>query len=158
MTGPARRLPQRRRLRGFLLTPLIDVIFLLLVFFMVCSQVAPYSLVELASSAQAGGAASAAPTEAEPSERPDSADGTEIVLILSRGHIRAGASTITLAQLPEALAVMKEEGVRDALLLTNRSATVQDVATALEAFRASGLDRVRFAAPQRSPTSGTRGG
>lgn len=154
MTGPARTATKRRRLRGFLLTPLIDVIFLLLVFFMVCSQVAPYSLVELASGTENGGEPVVASPSSVPLEKLDNEDGAEIVLILSRGHIRAGASSITLAQLPDALAVMKKEGAKEALLLTNRSATVQDVATALEAFRTSGLDRVRFAAPRRHGSSG----
>ena len=145
------RLRKRRRLRGFVLTPLIDVIFLLLVFFMVCSQVAPYSLLDISADAvsrddDAVRNGADAPSNATHAAQESGAE--EILFVLSRGHIRAGRETITLAELPQALKAIGENGTRNVLLLSNRSATVQDIATTLEAFRGSKIDRVRFMAPR----------
>ena len=158
MTAPRDRSRKRRRMRGFVLTPLIDVIFLLLVFFMVCSQVAPYSLLDLSAEVAAGDNVRDPPARIPPStELAGSQEraGSEVLFTLSRGHIRAGDITITLAELPGALETLRKGGARSVFLLSSRSATVQDVATALEAFRVSGLDQVRFAAPRAPGTAGS---
>lgn len=112
-----------RRRAGFALAPLIDVIFLLLIFFMLSSRIAPFGLLPVA-----GGASGDGPSVATPA-------GQQVVLRISRGHVNAGSQSITIGELPDAIGEMKRAGVASALLLTTRSATVQDVVSTLEAFK-----------------------
>jgi len=131
--------PLRQRQRGFVLTSLIDVIFLLLVFFMLSSQIAPYSLLTVSggTSQQQGDAPQAAPAaQAEAA--------TDMMFIISRGHVRAGSATIPLDQLPSALKRLQEGIQLNATVLTTRSATVQDIVTALEMFETARIASVRL--------------
>ena len=118
----------RSRRTGFVLTPLIDVIFLLLTFFMLSSRIAPFGLLPVTGAASPDGAGPAPPQAAAPA-------GTQVVLRVSRGHVSAGRQTITIGELPAAIEEMKRSGVASALLMTTRSATVQDVVSTLEAFK-----------------------
>ena len=54
--------PTQRRKIAFMLTPLVDVMFLLLIFFMLSSQTAPYSLLTISVPDTGAPAAPAAPT------------------------------------------------------------------------------------------------
>jgi len=121
------------------LTSLIDVIFLLLVFFMLSSQIAPYSLISVS-----GGTSSQADTPTEAPIAAQQSDAANLLFIVSRGHIKAGSATIPLDQLPKALNRFGEETPPNATLLTTKSATVQDIVTALEIFQTSRFATVRL--------------
>lgn len=107
----------RRRTPGFVLTPLADVMFQLLVFFMLASSFAPYSILTL----QAGGSDDAGAISA-PAGGP--------VYHLSRGHMRAGSETMPLEAFAAWLGTTAQPG--SATVMTAPSATAQDIATALE--------------------------
>lgn len=124
----------RPRRPGFVLTPLIDVIFLLLVFFMLSSQIAPFGLLPVTATGPAESDAARQSTAA--------ADAAPVMLRISRGHISAGGRTITIGELPGAIVKMKEADVSSVVLVTTRSATVQDVVSTLEAFKTAAFERV----------------
>lgn len=122
----------------FPLTPFADAMFQLLIFFMLSSSLAPYSLIPLSAGAvPAGPAAPAAPAPAA---------AKVAVLQLGRGSVKIGAATVALADLPAKLAELKAGGVERAVVLTARASTVQDVATALEALSRGGIGKVQLVA------------
>ncbi len=139
MTLNAISSPLRPRTKGFVLTSLIDVIFLLLVFFMLSSQIAPYSLMTVS-----GGASSEAQIPEQTTPQAAAEPNNLMTFIVSRGHVRSGSATIPLDQLQEALKRLDEEQQRIATVLTTRSATVQDIVTALEIFEISNFQNVRL--------------
>jgi biopolymer transport protein ExbD len=121
--------PPRRRRILFILTPLIDVIFLLLIFFMLSSQIAPYSLMPIGRIAAAGtgGPASAAPTGTPP-----------LTVRLSRGFVSAGGERIAIADLSSHAERFRSDGIAGFLLIPAATSTVQDVVSVLEALRNAG--------------------
>ncbi len=61
---------------------------------------------------------------------------------VSRGQISTGGRTIAVADLPQAVAQMKQAGVSAVVLITTRSATVQDVVSTLEALKVAEFSSV----------------
>ena len=135
------RLAPRKR-SGFVLTSLIDVIFLLLVFFMLSSQIAAFSLIEVSSANVALAGEADATSRTDPTE---TITGIETVFTVSRGTVRAGRTTISLDELPSALEEFPTEMRQRALVLADEIASVQDIATVLEAFRNASFAQVTLA-------------
>ncbi len=117
-----------------MLTPLIDIIFLLLKFFMLTSLIAPYGLLQV-TSANDGGTVVPGPAAGAAEAKP-------VVLRISRGLVSAGGQTIAISELPAAIDAMKKAGAKGVTLLTSRSATVQDVVSVLEAFKIAAFSNV----------------
>lgn len=122
---PPRRLP-------FVLTPLIDVMFLLLIFFMLSSQIAPYSLISVGGVAEEHGAA--AETPAAPLH--------DIAIRVLAGSVELGGETLPTAELHDRLRQLVDAGATGAMVIAGRSATVQDIVDVLEMLQASRLDTV----------------
>ena len=116
----------RRRRPSFVLTSLIDVIFLLVIFFMVSSQIVPYSLLPLGSLAADSGepAAPAAETAAPP-----------IAVRILAGRVTIGSESVPIANFSSKLKELKAQGITSILLTPTAAATVQDVVTVLEASK-----------------------
>jgi biopolymer transport protein ExbD len=123
----------RRRRAFFVLIPLIDVMFLLLIFFMLSSQIAPYSLMPIRSIAQ--GVEGANDGEGAAAKR-------DIAIRVLRGSVNIAGNSIPMAELVPALDRLVSQGVTGFQLIAARSATVQDVVTALEALQAASVGNV----------------
>lgn len=121
--------PARRRRASFVLTSLIDVIFLLVIFFMVSSQIVPFSLIPLAP-----GASPALPASPGPVPGPPPA----AVRILA-GQVSIDGKTIAMKDLPEALDALIGGGVDAILLIPGARSTVQDLVSTLEAGKDAGF-------------------
>lgn len=113
----------------FMLMPLVDVIFLLLTFFMLSSNLAPYSTFKLDRYRQDDGGGVAA-----------NAAGPDIILTVSAGEVRANGAVTMLADFPGEAARLREEGARSVVVFVRPSATTQDIVSVLEA-----LQRAAFA-------------
>lgn len=137
--------PPRAR-PGFVLTPLADVMFQLLIFFMLSSSLAPYALLPLRREATAG----AAP-EPAPAAPPAAATAPVPVWHLGRGEVRAGSERIALEEIGAALDALAGQGADEVLVFTTAVATAGDVAILLEAVQ------VRRAAPVRARLIGQGG-
>lgn len=120
-----------------MLTPLVDIMFLLLIFFMLSSQTAPYSLLEII----AEGAPTATPAPAQPAEQ--TAPASEMIIAISRDYARVNGQRIEMAALPDALAQYKAAGYERAVVLPTGTATVQDVVSVIEAVKQVALTQVR---------------
>lgn len=117
-----------------MLTPLIDVMFLLLIFFMLSSQVSPYSLLPIGSVAGEAVADAATPAPA--------AAVSDLSVRVSAGQVAVGGETVALAGLGPVVERLVARGFGGFLVIATRSASVQDIVTALEALQAAGAERV----------------
>ncbi|MCT7374128.1 biopolymer transporter ExbD [Chelativorans salis] len=117
--------PHRRPLLA--LTPLIDVLFLLLIFFMLSSQVAPYSLIPLGGVFHGGGAESR-PQEAIPVAAP-------VVLRVSHGYVTLGRERTAITDLKEAVEELRQQDIDRYLVIPTATANVQDMVSVLEVLK-----------------------
>lgn len=131
----------RRRRSRFPLTPLVDVIFLLLIFFMLSSRLAPYSLVPL----DTGGRA---PTQSEETIPAAGEAAADLLVILSRGAAQIGSERVRLEEARPLFAEAHERGARSVIVLTRASATVQDVVSALDWLRRAGFSSIAVQSPR----------
>lgn len=106
--------------RKLSLTSLIDVIFLLLLFFMLSSTFSQFSEVDLAT-AGAG--------------RPATSETPPIFVQLSAGGLRVNASEVTLETLRDTLTPLMPEGRARALISTGGDVTAQRLTDLLLALR-----------------------
>lgn len=140
-----RSLPRSNRARryGFSFTPLADAMFQLLVFFMLTSSLAPYSLMTLTP----GGTGSVA-AEAPTSQVDLPIDTAENVAVWSigRGSLRADGESVAMDDVATLVPPLQEAGIGRVVLLTGRSATVQDVASVLEALTLARIPTVQIVA------------
>lgn len=120
---PAR--PRRRRLP---LTPLIDVIFLLLLFFMLSSTFLRFSAVEV-TAAKAGRGATAG------TERVTSA----LLRLGPDGTVTLNGAPVSAEALPQALATLAEGGTGRLILTAAHGGEVEDLVALLEIVKTGPL-------------------
>lgn len=130
--------PRAGRKQAFAMTPLADVMFQLLIFFMLSSSLSPYALLPLV-----------APSDARLTTASDSAPAPDtqsqaVIWQVGRNEIRVSGETVRPDALGEVLRRLRNQGTDEILLFTTAQATTQDVAHVLEAIRVSGLERVRL--------------
>ncbi len=142
MRPPGLDLPVRQRRRvAFSMTALADVLFLLLIFFMLSSNLSAYSLLPLRSGAlrsASGGEASGAGTAVT------EASTTAIWTLNPDGIVASGQrfGIDRLQALADALAQRKTQHV---LIILRPDVPVQNVATVLELLSAQGISSVQIA-------------
>jgi len=136
LAGPA------RGRRGFSLTPLADIMFQLLIFFMLSSSLAPYALLPMSPPASATATAPEAPDR--PASQAETALPAQVIWHLGRGTLRAGTERIPLAALPAALAALREDGIDDIVVFVTETARAQDIADLLEPVRRAGFARLQL--------------
>ena len=120
--------PARRRIS---LTPLVDVIFLLLMFFMLSSTFARFADLEVARQ-------SASPGEAGPASPsgPAALRGA-IVSVSADLKVRVNGTDTAPEDLAERLDALYDRGARTAIIVADYRATVQDLVSVLERARRS---------------------
>ena len=134
--------PRERRQRPtFVLTSLIDVIVLLVIFFMVSSQIVPFSLLPLGPLAAEGGGRD---------QGSASATAPPVAVRILAGRVAIGKTGLPMADVTDALTQLKARGVTGILLIPSAAATVQDVVTVLEASKAAALENVTVLSRRRS--------
>jgi len=121
------RTPARPR-PAFALTPLADVMFQLLIFFMLSSTLAPYALLPVGQGAGAGEAAPAPATAGAAAAAPP-------VWQLGRGEARAGTERFALDEAGARRAALARGGPAELMVLTTSAARTADVVRLLEAVQ-----------------------
>jgi biopolymer transport protein ExbD len=109
------------------LTPLVDIVFLLLMFFMLSSTFTKFSTLDVATAA---GNATAQGGKAFPGI---------IIIVNAQGRLTVNGSPVTQAQLSVQLDELEAQGAKQAALRAGPDATVQDLVSALEAAKRSRL-------------------
>lgn len=141
-------LPERPRNYKFVLTPLADAMFQLLIFFMLSSSLTPYSLITLKS-----GADNAAKEDADPGattgsdvDRPAPPPSSDTLLWnVENGLVRVAGQDYNMEQLGDlADAIGSQANPGRVVLIVGSSARVQDVALALEALEGANVGAVQI--------------
>lgn len=133
----------RMRPRGFALTPLADVMFQLLLFFMLTSALAPYALLPLGTPAGAS-SADRGPGAVPLPDTPGPLVETQAIWHLGRDEIRSGQVRIALDQLPQALEGLQDDGIRDLVVLVTQTSQTADMARLLEAVQQADIARLQL--------------
>ncbi|PTW61610.1 outer membrane transport energization protein ExbD [Breoghania corrubedonensis] len=120
----------RRRPIG--LTSLIDVIFLLLLFFMLASTFSHYQALPLSGG---GGTATTATNAPRPA----------LLRIHGEGRMDLNGRPVTLEDLASRLAELKENDIAKVAILSGEKANVQDVVSAMDAVEAAELSSILVA-------------
>ncbi|MFC3567962.1 ExbD/TolR family protein [Paracoccus simplex] len=142
---PGLDLPRRPRQRGvFAMTALADVLFQLLIFFMLSASLVAYSMLPLRSGAirDGEGGGDGAGTEAGTTVTDASATA---VWTLNPDGITASGQHFALPRLAALADALAAQGTRNVLLVLRPEVPVQDVVTVLETLSAHGIDSVQIA-------------
>ena len=125
----------RRRRAFFMLTPLVDIMFLLLIFFMLTSETSLYTLMRMSAQAVAAGptATTASPT-------------AELVVAIGHQQVRLNGVAMPFDQVAAVLAQFRAQGVGRAALVAGQAAQVQDIVSVLELLEAAAFSQVRLVA------------
>jgi biopolymer transport protein ExbD len=141
-------LPTRPRNYKFVLTPLADAMFQLLIFFMLSSSLTPYSLITLKSGSEKAPEESAGQNDGPGNdpERPAPPANTDIVLWnVGNGLVRVGGQDYAIEQLGDlADAIGSQDNPGRVVLIVQDDARVQDVAGALEALDGANVGAVQI--------------
>lgn len=129
--------PRRKLRRPMVLTPLVDIVFLLLTFFMLSSQLTPFSLLTLDRTAATKPVENAAPGATN--SRPDA------LLSVGAGQVRLNGRTIGPESLLATLRQEAAEGTIRLTILASADATIQDFVSALEAAKTAAFPSIAVA-------------
>jgi biopolymer transport protein ExbD len=121
-------IPTRRRIS---LTPLIDVIFLLLMFFMLSSTFSKFAALHVARQSTSAGEAALPPASAPADMR------GAIVAVSADRRVRVNGAETALEDIAERLDALYDQGARTAIIVADYGATVQDLVSVLERARGS---------------------
>ncbi len=113
--------PKRSRAPG--LTSLIDVIFLLLMFFMLASTFSIYQRLDVTSGSEGVGKMEHKPV---------------LLQVFAEGQLSVNGDRVSVLALVDALERAGVEKVRPVAILPAKDSTVQDVVSALEALKTAG--------------------
>ena len=125
------RLHERIRVkRSISLTPLIDVVFLLLVFFMLASTFLKFGTVKLETAGAAGGVA----------------DPAKVVLVHIEGAHRYRVNGVPTPrdELTGTVNRLVEQGVRNVIVVVREKASVDDLVQSLQPLRQSHASSIRI--------------
>jgi len=125
----------RRPLRApFMLTPLIDVLFLLLIFFMLTSQTSPFAMLTVSTAGRVV-------------EEPVASEGAgampQLLVQVDNGRVAINGVAVATPDLVDALA--EYPAASPVVVLLGRSANVQDAVGILEMLTVTGFSSVQVA-------------
>lgn len=152
MSTASNLLPERKRNYRFVLTPLADAMFQLLIFFMLTTTLTPYSLVTLRGSpntveeTEATAPAGAIDETAEPAEAPPASAADTTIWSLGLGTVVTRGQVYNIDQLSSlAEAIGSQDDPGRVVILVGDVARVQDVASALAALDRANVEAVQIA-------------
>lgn len=137
-------LPRSPAKYRFVLTPLADAMFQLLIFFMLSSNLAPYSLLTIRSGSTgdpAGGETGAQ----EPAPEPAAPIGDVAIWNVDSGNVIVGGQQFGFDLLADLAASLNADGETGIILVVRDEANVQDLSSVLEALSASGITNIQIA-------------
>ena len=144
---PGLVLPRRNRRYRFSMTPLADVMFQLLIFFMLSANIAPYSMLDVRTGALSGGGGGSTPdpdSETQPGRTTDIRS-TAVWTLDETGTILASGQRFDPARLPALADALTAQGTRDVLVVLKRDVAVQQLVTVLQTLAARGITSVQIA-------------
>ena len=135
------RSPARYR---FVLTPLADAMFQLLIFFMLSSNLAPYSLLTIRSGTT-GDPAGAEAGEAVVEDQPPAPLGDVAIWNVDAGNVVVGGQEFGFDLLADLATALNAAGDAAVILVVRNDANVQDLSSVLEALSAADVNNIQNA-------------
>ena len=143
---PGLVLPRRNRRYRFSMTPLADVMFQLLIFFMLSANIAPYSMLNVRTGALSGGGGTTPDPDSETQPgRTTDIRSTAVWTLDETGTILASGQRFDPARLPALADALTAQGTRDVLVVLKRDVAVQQLVTVLQTLAARGITSVQIA-------------
>ncbi len=139
-TGGIGNLPRSTRRYTFALTPLADAMFQLLIFFMLTSNLTPYSLITL----QSGPGSTPSATEERTNAQPQPATAQSAIWRIDNGGIVSNGQYFGFDRLLPLANALKAAGTPQVVLVSTPSAQVQDLAFVLEKLTAAGIGQIQI--------------
>ncbi|MEY1556990.1 ExbD/TolR family protein [Yoonia sp. R2331] len=136
-------LPRHTGRYNFVLTPLADAMFQLLIFFMLSSNLAPYSLLTL-KTGLTGEEGAQSTGEAIPDEIAE-APANAAIWTVDAGQVTAQGQRFEPDQLSALAAALAANDDAAVVLILRDTAQVQDLSNVLEALTAAGVASVQIA-------------
>jgi biopolymer transport protein ExbD len=119
--------------RSIPLTPLVDIVFLLLMFFMLSSTFTKFGSFTTGAAGVGETAGEAVKAKVFPGA---------IVIVTGPNAVSVNGTRLTITELPGVLDGLFEDGVRRVALRAHKNATVQDLVSAWDATRQSNVHDV----------------
>ncbi len=132
-----KRNPKRYRIS---LTPLADAMFNLLIFFMLSSNITPYSLLPLKGTTSLPGTGAGDGTDA-----PQPAGAEAAIWTVTSGEVIAGGQAFNMDRIGDLTESLTLAGTTSIMLIVRPEAQVQDLTTVLESLSAGGITQVQLA-------------
>ena len=146
LTRPRRfQLPRSRRRYRFSMMAMADMMFQLLVFFMLSARLVPYSTLDLTSGRLAGPGPGAAGSQPDAGREAADPRVTAVWTLQPDGTIVANGQSFAPARLPALADALEAQQTRNLLLVVRAEAEVQGVVTVLEALARRGITGVQIA-------------
>ena len=143
---PGLVLPRRNRRYRFSMTPLADVMFQLLIFFMLSANIAPYSMLNVRTGALSGGGGTTPDPDSETQPgRTTDIRSTAVWTLDETGTILASGQRFEPARLAALADALTAQGTRDVLVVLRRDVAVQQLVTVLQTLAARGITSVQIA-------------
>ena len=143
---PGLVLPRRNRRYRFSMTPLADVMFQLLIFFMLSANIAPYSMLDVRTGALSGGGGTTPDPDSETQPgRTTDIRSTAVWTLDESGTILASGQRFDPARLAALADALTAQGTRDVLVVLRRDVAVQQLVTVLQTLAARGITSVQIA-------------
>lgn len=128
--------------RNLTLLPLIDVIFLLLIFFMFSSNLSPFSLLQLTRDRNKAGPEVQAATDPGEVTTVSARQIDVMVLVDANLVLRVNGKRVEAAGLQPVLEELRQKGAETLVIAPSRRASVQDLVSVLEAAKRSAIPSV----------------
>lgn len=143
-------LPERKRNYRFVLTPFADAMFQLLIFFMLSSNLAPYSLLTLQTAPPVADGQAGAPGAETVADATEAALAGDVALwTIEADRVIVGGQDFDFAALDALAEALGESGAAaDVVLVIRASARVQDVTTVLARLRLANVASVQISTGQ----------
>lgn len=126
------------------MTPLADVMFQLLIFFMLSANIAPYSMLDLRTGALSGASGEETAPETEPGTTTDIRR-TAVWTLDPSGAVLASGQRFGPERLPALADALLAQGTSDVLVVLRADVPVQQLVLVLQALAARGITSVQIA-------------
>ena len=134
--------PKRAR---FAMTPLADAMFQLLIFFMLSSSLAPYSLLTIRSGSEPQQSGDPGSENTVDPDTPTTVVGANTALwTLEPERVTIGGQAFEYQALPDLAVALAENDDAEVIVILRSEARVQDLATVMEALTAAGISAVQI--------------
>lgn len=136
-------LPRQPARYRFVLTPLADAMFQLLIFFMLSSNLAPYSLLTIRSGTT--GETTGTDTGQELAEEQPAPLGDVAIWNVDAGNVVVGGQEFGFELLSDLATALNVDGDAAIILVVRAEANVQDLSSVLEALAAAEVSNIQIA-------------